>query len=423
MALNPARTLKLRASSELAIVVGDHLVTTNAHPDRTHVYDLTTWPLAVREVPGFFATQLSPRPDGTLLAVGRHHHANPYRLYTLDPHTLAVTPLRCEGPWHDLRHAVALGDRAIVVPNTGGGHTPFVWNDGAVTPLDLPPPTAPEEVTHDGHVLRMYRAMMDHADVFPLATSEALVLWHDRLYRVADTTVTPLATEHITWSGSPLCDGRHDALDAHGRAVTTILERFVAIDREGSIELLSPGSARVTGVSPAPDNAWLLTTREEEAHVVLSAEQSVIVLDLTAMRLAPRFPMFSPKVVHVPARNALLALHSHDAWEFDFDAVRAEKKLPFAKHAAKLDAARRSAWKRKVKAGGTPIPLDTLSMWVRGGGTVVEHPAYGVGVVTHASETRQAWTMTVTATVMFETSTRLFAYMGARWVEHPRHFA
>ncbi len=47
MAPNPIRTQKLSASSELAIVVGEHLVPTNAPPDRTHVYEVTPLPLAV----------------------------------------------------------------------------------------------------------------------------------------------------------------------------------------------------------------------------------------------------------------------------------------------------------------------------------------------------------------------------------------
>lgn len=420
MALQPARTMKLPSSTELSTVIGDHLVATNAHPDRTHVYDLTRWPLAAREVSGFFASHLDARPDGTLLAAARHHHPNPYRLYALDPRTLAVKALPNEGSSNEIAAAFALDDDAIVAPPGPGDRTPYRWHDGARTPLDLAPPAPPDEVTHDGHRLRM-PARHASTDVFPLPHGEAVVVWNERLHRLAGVTITPLATDHVLSFGSPLREGRSVGVDDRGRALTALAWRFVSIDRDGVIELVSPGSDHVTGNVAGPNGTWLLAC-DEEIHVVFPREQAVIELDLSAMRIAPRFPMFMPKAHWVAARNALLVVHGHDAWEWDFDAVCALKKVPFAKHAAKLASSKRAAWSRKVKAAqGAPIALDALPMSTRGSGTLVEHAEYGPGVVQGCAETRQGGAITVTATVMFEGSTRAFVYQGARWIEHPRH--
>jgi hypothetical protein len=141
------------------------------------------------------------------------------------------------------------------------------------------------------------------------------------------------------------------------------------------------------------------------------------------MRMAPRMPLYTPKAVYAPARHALLVVHDRDVWEFDLAAVLREKAIPFAKHAEKLAATRRTTWSRKVRSAKTAaIPLDALSMSLRGGGTLVDHPTHGRGVTVHASEMRRAGALTVSAIVLFETGPRTFVYMGDRWQERPWYF-
>lgn len=425
MALQPRRVMKLPLGTELARAVGDHLAACIANPDRTVLFDLRQWPLAGRTLSGFFASQLDARDDGTAVAVARHHHQNPYRLYALDPWSAEVSALPADAGWGELECAHVVGRRVLVAPDrrghpVGSGALAW-WEHGAVTPVDLPAPEAPAVVEHDGRRLAM-PDRIEHTDVFALPDGDALVIWRQRLFRVSTAGATPLPPDHLFTLGSSLRHGRHDGVDDRGRVLTAFNHRFLAMDRDGDIALASPGSTRVTGSFPGPRGMWFLAC-EEAVHVVLPDEGAVIELDLREMRLSPRYPLFMPKPVYVPARDALLVLHAHDAWEFDLDAVLREKRVPFAKHAQRATAARRSHWIRKVKAAkGPPRPLDQLSMWVRGGGVTVEHPRHGIGVVTHASETRRGDTMTVTATVVFEDRQRTFACQGDRWVEHPWYF-
>lgn len=421
MGLKPVRTMRLTMNAELARRAGDHLVVSVTSPDRTLIFDLTAWPLTPREVPGLFCPQLEARADGTLLAVARHQHPNPYRPYILDPRTASVTPLDVEPAWREVLGAFALGHDALLV--RGGCGDPDAppcawWRDGAVTPVALPRPEAPGFVEHGGKKLGM-PPRTDTLDAFALPGDEALVISHERLHRVSPREVTPLPPDHLFSLVSPLREGRHVGLDPAGRVLTAVHDRFIAIDREGAITLASPGSDRVRGIAPGPDGMWFLVC-DEVVHVVLPDAGAVIELDLREMRMAPTFPLFTPKAVYAPARHALLVVHNRDAWEFDLAAVLREKVIPFAKHAERLAAARRTAWSRKVKAAKTAaIPLDALSMWVRGGGTLIDHPTHGRGVVTHASEMHRAGVMTVSATVLFETRQRTFVCLGDRWTERP----
>ncbi|MFO0627137.1 MAG: hypothetical protein U0325_16125 [Polyangiales bacterium] len=419
MALAPARTQKLPVSTEMSLAVGSHLLATRSHPDTTTAFDLGAWPLAPRPSMGFFATSVAPLPDGRALAVGRHGHPNPYRLYELACATGAVQARPVTAPWPDLRAVHAVGDRVLLVPGGSldvAGRQPAWWDDGALTPLDLPVPEAPAIITHEGAQYAGSRRL-DGVDVAALAGDEALLIWFERLYRVRAAGVVPLATDHLAAAWEPLREGRYAGLDAQGRARMVVNRRFVAVDREGAWAHVCPGAEAITAAAPGPDGAWLLVG-DETLVVMLPAEQAVVEVDLRAMRLAPKMALFMPKAVWVPSREAILVTHAHDAWEFDLAAVLREKRVSMDKHAAALVAARRAAWKRKMKSAGAPVALDALSPHTRGGGAVT-HPAWGDGAVLHASELRHRGAQTITASVLFEDRTRQFNYVGAGWVERP----
>lgn len=419
MALSPVRTQKLPVSAEMSLVVGTHLLTTRSNPDTTTAFDLGVWPLAPRPTMGFFATSLAPLPDGRALAVGRHGHPNPYRLYEIDPARGAVRAQALASPWPDLRAVHAVGDRVLLVPGGSldvAGRQPAWWHDGALTPLDLLLPEEPEGFEHQGARFTLSRRL-DGVDVAPLGGDEALLIWFERLYRVSPAGVVPLATDHLAAAWEPLREGRYAGLDAQGRALMVVNRRFVAVDREGAWAHACPGAEAITAAAPGPDGAWLLVG-DETLFVVLTAEQAVIEVDLRAMRLAPKMALFMPKAVWVPGRGAILVTHAHDAWEFDLAAVLREKRVSMDKHAAALATARRGAWKRKMKPAGAPVALDALSPHTRGGGAVT-HPAWGDGAVLHASEMRHRGAQTITASVLFEDRMRQFHCVGARWVERP----
>jgi hypothetical protein len=423
MTLSPARTMKLPMSTEMSRLVGDRLVATQAHPDTTAAFDLRTWPLAGRAVPGFFATSLAALNDGRCLAVGRHHHPNPYRLYDLDVVSGVVTSLPCESSWPDLRSVRAIGDRVLLVP--GGtlgreGSGPAWWRDGALTPLDLPPPPEPETFEHDGKRYATSRRV-DGFDVAPLPGGEALVLWFEGLYRASAEGVVPLSDDRFPAAWEPLREGRYDRLDDQGSALMLLNRRLVAVARDGTWSHAAPGAEALTGLSAGPDGTWLLVG-DETLSVVSPKERWVIEVDLRPMRLAPKMPLFLPKALWVPSRGAVLVTNAHDAWEFDLAALLAEKRVPMEKHAAKLVAARRSEWKRKLKGAGAPVAIDALSPLTRGGGAVT-HPTWGEGAVLHASEMLHRGTRCIAATVLFEDRPRAFDYVGGRWVEQARAVA
>ncbi len=422
MALAPTRTATLPASAETSLAWGDHLVLTSTSPDATHVLDLRAWPPSSRSAPGFFASSMARTTSGRVLASARYGHPNPYRLYELDLASCAVRPLDLGAPWHEPHAVFAIGDRVLVVP--GGtyrahGHRPSWWRDGVLTPLDLDPPALPEPVTHGGQ-----RYVMpdrdDRVDAFALPDGDALLLWFERLHRVSGDVVTALPSDHLLAAWTTLREGRQPGFDDRGRAVSVVSDRLLAVDRDGAYELMAPGVGRTTGAVPGPDGLWFLTG-EETLSVVFTREREIAEVDLRPMRLAPTMPLFMPKPVWVAARDAVLVTHNRHAWEFDLAALRQEKRVSFDKRAAKQAAARRSLWARKVKAAGAPIALDDLSPHTRGG-PCVEHPAWGVGVVTHASETLRAGARTITATVLFEDRTRLFVCLGDRWAEVTRAF-
>ncbi len=419
MTLTPARTAKLPASAEMALVGGDHLVLTATSPDVTHVLDLRAWPLAARSVPGLFASSMARTASGRVLAVARYGHPNPYKLYELDLASGAVKALALGAPWREPQSVFALGDRVLVTPGgtlRANGLRPAWWGDGELTPLDLAPPDLPTPVTHAGKQYLM-PDRMDRVDAFALPDGDALLIWFERLYRVSGATVTPLALDHLFAAWEPLREGRVPGFDDRGRALTVVSDRLLAIDREGAYELAAPGVARTTAAVAGPDGVWLLIG-EETLYVVFTREREVVEVDLSPMRLAPRMRLFMPKVAWVPSRDAVLVAHERDVWEFDLAALRREKRVGFDKHAQKLAAARRSAWSRKVKsAKAEPIALDALSPNTRGGNTPVAHPTYGVGAVTDASEVIHRGARTVTATVLFEERARTFVFMGDRWEE------
>lgn len=420
MPIPPARTTKLPVSTEMSIRVGEHLVATSAHPDQSVVIDLRAWPLAGRAVPGFFAASVAPRAGGTALAVARHGHANPYRLYAFDPESRAVAPLRCESPWPDLRSVFDFGGRVLLVP--GGsldvdGRRPAWWRDGALTPLDLPAPPEPEVVEHDGKRYARSRRQ-DAFDAAPLPGAEALVVWFERLYRATDGGVAPLAADGLVAAWEPLREGRCHGQDDAGRALMLVNRRLVAVDRDGGWVDAAPGAEALTAMAPGPDGSWLLVG-DETLTLLLPTERSVIEVDLRAMRVAPRMGLFMPRALWVPSRGAVLVTHAHDAWEFDLATLLREKRISMDKHAAKRVAARRAAWKRALRSGGSPVALDALSPLTRGG-AVVTHPTLGDGAVTHATETLHRGVRCVTATVLFEEGPRQFDCLGARWVERVR---
>jgi hypothetical protein len=424
MTLTPTRTAKLPASAEMALAGGDHIALTTTSPDRTYVLDLRAWPLAGRVVPGLFASSMARTASGRVLAVARHGHPNPYRLYELDLASGAVKPLALGAPWHEPLSVFALGDRVLVTP--GGtlrtnGHRPAWWRDGELTPLDLALPDLPTPVTHAGKTYVM-PDRMDRVDAFALPDGDALVIWYERLHRVSGEGVTPLALDHLFAAWEPLREGRHAGSDDRGRALSVVSDRLLAIDREGAYELAAPGVPRTTAAVQGPDGVWLLAA-EESLYAVFTREREVVEVDLRPMRLAPKMPLFMPKPVWVPSRDAVLVAHSHDVWEFDLAALRREKRVGFDRLAQKHAAAQKSLWSRKVKgAGDAPLALDALSQHTRGGNTPVKHPTYGVGAVTHASETIRGGAQTITATVLFEDRTRTFVFMGDRWDERPWAF-
>lgn len=419
MPLTPVRTAKLPASAEMALAGGDHLALTTTSPDCTWVLDLRAWPLTPRAVPGLFASSMARTASGRVLAVARYLHPNPYRLYELDLAPGAVKPLALGAPWHEPASVFALGDRVLVTPGgtlRANGHRPAWWSDDGLAPLDLALPDLPTPVTHAGKTYVM-PDRMDRVDAFALPDGEALLIWFERLYRVAGATVTPLALDHLFAAWEPLREGRQPGFDDRGRALTVVSDRLLAIDRDGAYELAAPGVARTTAAVAGPDGVWFLTG-EETLYVVFTREREVLEVDLRPMRLAPKMPLFMPKVAWVPSRDAVLVAHARDAWEFDLAALRREKRVGFDKHAQKLAAAHRSLWSRKVKgAGEAPPALDALSPHTRGGNTPVTHPTYGVGAVTHASEVIHRGVQTITATVLFADRTRTFVFMGDRWEE------
>lgn len=419
MAITPARTAKLPTACDLGISWGDTVFLSASMPDVSWALDLRAWPMPARSIPGFFASSVARTRSGRVVAVARHHHANPYKLYELDLEAVRVKGLPLNAPWTSLTSVFAVGDRVMVVPSVDlkdPSRRPSWWaEDGAVEPLELTLPEAPAVIEWGGRRYAPPRPM-DRVDVIPLPDDEALVIWFERLHRAGRDGVTPLALDRLFASWESLREGRHGAIDDAGRALAVVHDRFLTLDRDGQHTEISPGSHPVRSAAPGPDATWFLLC-DETVHWVFPKEREVIALDLKGMRLSPTMPLFTPKPVWVSARDALLVMHAHDAHEYDLAALRKEKRVPFEKLTAKLASTRRSAWNRKVKdAGPSPMALDALSPHTRGG-VVVQHPEYGVGFVKHASEVLHAGTQTITATVLFEHRAREFYFAGDRWIE------
>ncbi len=419
--LSPVRTAKLPCACDLGIAWGDRLVLCDTRPDRSYVLDLDPWPMTPRPVVGLFATSMAQTRSGRVFAVARHHHQNPYKLYELDLASAQVRPHPVEAPWHDITSVFAVGERVVLVPGgdlRASGHRPAWWHEGGrVEALDLPTPEPPAPMEWQGRSLGR-PAPQDRVDVIALPDDEALVVWFERLYRVTLDGVTPTALDGLFAAWEPLREGRHSGLDDQGRALTIVHDHFVALDRDGVLSEVVPGAYPVRSAVRGPEDTWFLVCGETLLWVFPRARE-VVELDLRPMRLAPTMALFCPKPLWVAARDELLVLHSHDVHAFDLGALRGHTRLSWDKLAKKRVASRRSLWNRKLKAAhAAPMALDALSQHTRGG-SVVEHPRYGVGVVQHATESSHRGVTTVVATVLFEDGGRQFYFAGDRWIERP----